>query len=418
MNTKKAIHIVTALLATTSALSVSPAYAESTDLLKKALVDDATPYIDLRYRFENVDQSGLAKEANASTLRTKLGYKTGKLYDFSATVEVEDVTYLGDDNFNDTINGKTTYPTVADPDSTEINHAFLTYTGIADTVLQVGRQPHNLDNQRFIGTVGWRQNDQTYDSAAIINSSIPDTTLIYSFVKNVNRIFSGEHPLGDLDTNTHVINASYSGIPYGKLTGYGYLIDLNDSAVFGLSSKTFGVRFAGDAEVQKDVKLLYTAEYARQSDYADNPTNYSADYYDVEGGVSFKGLAARVGYEVLGSDNGGTVSFQTPLATLHKFNGWADKFLTTPAAGLEDLYAGASYKVNGTGSAIDGTKLAVVYHDFSADTGGADYGTEWDASIGQTFMDHYSLLLKYADYNADTFATDTQKIWVQLGIKF
>lgn len=415
---KKGIHITAALLVTANALSALPAYAESTDLLKKALIDDATPYIDVRYRFENVDQDGIAKDANASTLRTKLGYKTGKLHDFSATLEFENVTDIGNDAFNDTVNGKTQYPVVADPDGTEVNHAFLTYTGIPDTTLQVGRQPHNLDNQRFIGTVGWRQNDQSYDSAAIINTSLPDTTLIYSYVDNVNRIFGDDHPLGDLETSTHVINASYSGWEYGKLTGYSYLIDLDDSAVFGLSSKTFGVRFTGAAPVAEDVKLLYTAEYARQSDYGDNPTDYSADYYVLEGGAGYKGLTAKVGYEVLGSDNGGTVSFQTPLATLHAFNGWADKFLTTPAAGLEDLYASVGYKVSGVNEVLDGTQFTVVYHDFSADTGGADYGSEWNASIGRDFLEHYSVLLKFADYNADSFATDTQKVWVQLGAKF
>ena len=415
---KKNIHFIAALLATTSITSAMPAQAESTDLLKKALIDDATPYIDVRYRYENVDQDGIAKDANASTLRTKLGYKTGKLHDFSATLEFENVTYLGGEGFNNTINGKTIRPVVADPDSTEVNHAFLTYTGLPDTTLQVGRQPHNLDNQRFIGTVGWRQNDQTYDSAAIINTSLPDTTLVYSYVDNVNRIFSDDHPLGDLETSTHVINASYAGWEYGKLTGYGYLIDLDDSAVFGLSSKTFGVRFSGAAPVADDVKLLYTAEYARQSDHGDNPTNYSADYYTLEGGAGYKGLTAKLGYEVLGSDNGGTVAFQTPLATLHKFNGWADKFLTTPAAGLEDLYASVAYKISDVSEMLDGTQFTVVYHDFSADTGGTDYGSEWNASIGRDFMEHYSVLLKYADYNADSFATDTQKVWVQLGAKF
>src|SRR3546814_1461069 len=41
-------------------------------------------------------------------------------------------------------------------------------------------------------------------------------------------------------------------------------------------------------------------------------------------------------YEVLGSD-AGVFAFQTPLATLHKFQGWADLFLTTHSAGVRDL---------------------------------------------------------------------------------
>lgn len=397
----------------------SSARAEPVDILKKALIDDATPYIDARYRFEHVDQHGFSKDAKASTLRTKLGYKTGTLYDFSAVMEVENVTEIGGQPYNDTVNGKTAYPVVADPDGTEINKAYLQYAGIPDTTLRVGRQDHNLDNQRFIGTVGWRQNDQMYDSAMILNQSLKDTTLMYSYVSNVNRIFGDDHPFGDLDTRTHILNASYNGWEYGKITGYGYLIDLDDAALDGLSSKTFGARFAGSRPLGDDFTLLYTVEYARQSEHGDNPVSYDADYWALESGLGYKGLIVKAGYEELGSDNGGTVSFQTPLATLHAFNGWADKFLTTPATGLEDAYLSVSYQVNGTDSEwIDGTKLGVIYHDFSAETGGADYGDEWDAVISRDFLEHYSVMLKYADYNADSFATDTQKFWLVFGAKF
>jgi hypothetical protein len=421
---KKHILSIAAILAASSAL-VAPAYAADsaapsapTSLLKRVLIDEATPYIDARYRFESVDQAGLSKNANASTLRTKFGYKTGKIYDFSLTAEIENVSYLGNDNFNNTVNGKGAYPTVADPDVTEVNHLFISYTGVEDTSFLLGRQPLNLDNQRFIGTVGWRQNDQTFDAATIINKSIADTTLMYSYISNINRIFSDDHPQGDLNTDTHVINASYNGIPYGKLTGYGYIVDINNAAVFGLSSKTFGARFNGSTQANEGVKLLYTAEYAVQTDHGDNPTNYNADYYHLQAGLGFKGITAKAGYEVLGSDNG-AASFKTPLATLHAQNGWADKFLNTPANGLQDTYGSLFYKVNNTGSKLaDGTVLGVVYHDFSADNGGADYGTEWDAVIKRNFMKHYSVMLKYADYQADTFATDTKKVWLQLGAKF
>ena len=45
-----------------------------------------------------------------------------------------------------------------------------------------------------------------------------------------------------------------------------------------------------------------------------------------------------------GADKGAPfTSFQTLLATLHKFQGWADKFLTTPPNGIRDLYGSAGY---------------------------------------------------------------------------
>lgn len=394
-----------------------PAMAEPVDLLKKALVDDATPYLDLRYRFEQVDQDGSANQAKASTLRTKLGYKTGQWHHLSAALEFENITYLGNDTFNNTLNGKTRYPVIADPDSTEINHAFFTYAGIPHTTFNFGQQPLNLDNQRFIGIVGWRQNEQSYDAATITHTSLPDTALFYGYIDNVNRIFSGDHPLGDLDSQSHIFNAAYSGLPYGALTGYAYLLDFQNPAAWGLSSQTLGLRFNGNREMENGIKWHYAAEYARQRDYGNNPTEYDTNYTHFTGGVGIKGFTVSLGYEVLGSD-GGMAAFQTPLATLHAFNGWADKFLSTPAAGLEDVYASVFYKVNTDNRLLDGITLGMVYHDFSAETGGADYGREWDASISKSFGENYSVLLKYADYEAEQFATDTEKLWLQLGLKF
>ena len=194
------------------------------------------------------------------------------------------------------------------------------------------------------------------------------------------------------------------------------MIDLNHPAVYGLSSQTFGVRFDGKAKISDTMSALYEAEYASQSDYKDSPLDFTADYYHIAGGVSAGGITAKVGYEVLGSDNG-TASFQTPLATLHKFNGWADKFLGNPANGLEDFYVSGFYKLGGD-SMFKGLTLGAVYHDFKADFGGAEYGSEIDLLAKMKFGKNYYGSLKYADYNADTHASDTRKIWVTLGANF
>ena len=187
--------------------------------------------------------------------------------------------------------------------------------------------------------------------------------------------------------------------------------------MFGLSSKTFGVRLEGKQKIgDGNVSFLYEAEYANQTDNASNPTNYSADYVRLSAGLSANGLTGKVGLEKLGSDNNGTVSFQTPLATLHKFNGWADKFLSTPAGGLEDLFASLSYKVQGDGP-MKGLKFDAIYHDFSAATGGS-YGEEIDLQVTKKISKYYYAGLKFSDYNAKGFATDTQKIWFTLGANF
>ncbi len=396
--------------------AASPTIAEEADSLVEALTNGKVN-LTFRYRAENVDQDGFAKDAFASTLRTRLKYSTGVFKGFSGVLEFDNVSNIGATAFNNTINGKGRFPVIADPEITEVNQAYLAYTGIDKTTVLAGRVALNMNNQRFVGTVGWRQNDQTWDMTGFINQSVPDLTLTGAYVWNVNRIFGNDHPFGDLDTNTFIMDAKYTGLPFGNITAYGLIIDLNDAPVFGLSSKTFGVRLDGKNKLgDGGLSFVYEAEYANQSDNAANPTNFSADYWHLSAGLTGGGLTGKVGFEKLGSDNGGTVAFQTPLATLHKFNGWADKFLATPVGGLEDFYGSLSYKVQGDGP-MKGLKFDAIYHDFSAATGGS-YGNELDLQVSKKISKHYYAGLKFADYNAKGFSTDTQKIWFTLGANF
>ena len=127
--------------------------------------------------------------------------------------------------------------------------------------------------------------------------------------------------------------------------------------------------------------------------------------------VLVQGITGKIGWEHLGGD--GVSGFQTPLATLHAFNGWADKFLVTPANGLDDRYASVSGKF-GRGKFEGKLGWTVAFHDFNADRGGADYGREWDASLSFPLPAGFSGLVKLADYRSDGFARDTRKLWLQV----
>jgi hypothetical protein len=319
------------------------------------------------------------------------------------------VLHITNDRFSDTRNGKTQYPTVADPDGTAINQAFIRYSGLEDTELTVGRQRINRFNQRFVGGVAWRQNEQTYDSASADYSN-DKFSAYYSFVSNVERLFGPDSgtPPNNLDSDTHLVDGSYKIASWLTIAGYGYFMDFKDDAP-GLSNKTYGLRATGKLDFSDDLNLDYQAEYATQDDYADNTTDYDADYYLLDATLNVSKFGVRAGYEVLGGDRSAGQGFQTPLATLHKFQGWADKFLATPAAGIEDMYAGATAKFLG------GT-FGLYYHDFDAESGSGDYGEEIDASAMWKFADHYSVLLKAANFDADSSSslTDSTKFWVQL----
>lgn len=376
---------------------------------------------DARYRYEFVDQDGLAHDANAHTLRTRLGYETGKFHNLSALLEFENITGIGRENYNDTINGKTTYPTVGDPDDTNVNRIQLSYTGVADTNITLGRQIIALGNKRFIGDVAWRQNDQTFDAVSIKNQSIQDTTLYYAYANQVNRVFGTDSPVGIWDgSDIHLINASYAGLPFGTLTGYAYLLDIPDSAA--LSSATYGARFEGKHAIAGGVTGLLNLEYAYQTDYADNPNELDFNYYSVEPGLTFGQWTLKGQYESIGgngSNSGDTANaMQFALGTNHAFDGWVDKFLTTPGQGLIDANIGVTYVAKSENPWLNGTKAMVIYHDFSAESGGADYGTEWNLALEQTVEKFYTAGIQVGHYNADELFTDTLKIMPYLQVKF
>ncbi|MCH7508220.1 MAG: hypothetical protein IIB68_00070 [Proteobacteria bacterium] len=374
---------------------------------------DAT--LSFRYRFEFVDQDSIAKEAKASTLRSRLSYKTASWSDFSAVLEMDNIASIGPDDYNSSRNGKTTYPVVADPTGTSVNEAYIQFAGMENTVLKYGRQRINLDGQRFVGGVGWRQNEQTFSGLRAVNKSVSDLELNYIYISDVSRIFGPDDgapgtPVRSFDSNSHLVHAVYSGLPAGRLSAYGYFLDLELAPA--LSSRTFGLRFAGASDLSGETRLKYTLEFARQSDYKDNPGNYSENYFLGELGVEVGHYSIMLGYESLGGQNGDPgMSFQTPLATLHIFQGWADKFLSNPAGGVTDSYLSF-------GARLGDYKAALVYHQFDQEDGSLDYGDEWDFSISRKFAGGYGTLLKFASYSADALATDTTKIWLMFSASY
>lgn len=406
----------TLLLALSLAAATSARGAETADGAPedfRSALFEGEPWLQARYRFEHVEQDGLPRDANANTIRLRLGYRTGEFHGFSVLAEGEFLRHLGNDGFNDTLNGKTSYPVVADPDAEELNQAYLAYTGLARTVARFGRQRFVLDNQRFIGDVGFRQNQQTFDGFTITTGFLPDVKATYGYLFEVQRIFGDDSPVGDFDTDSHTFNLQYTGFEAARLSGYGYLLDIADLP--RASTWTVGFRLEGSRPIRDGLSVLYEGEAARQFDYADNPNDYDLGYYLVAAGVRLRGLTGKLGFEVL--EGNGSQAFQTPFATLHKFQGWADKFLTTPPDGVEDLQISLSYVFKDAGW-LDGLALSAVYHRFSANANGGYYGDELDLEAVMPLFKHFDIGLKYADYRADGFATDTTKLWLTLQAKF
>lgn len=383
----------------------------SADSLTEAL-KKSQPYLDFRLRYEQVDDDRAAPtdEAKSLTLRSAIGVKTGEVSGFSGQLELKDIrTVAGVDDYSVPPASVRTgqHAVIADPETTELNQAFLQYRNGPLTV-KAGRQIINLEGQRFVGAVAWRQDDQNFDALRVQYQFNDKLSMDYAYLGQRNRIFADA---SDQDAKDHLLTVGYK-TPIGQVASYAYLLETHNGTRNGID--TYGASLKGKTTVS-GLSVPYYAEMAYQ-DTTTATNQFDTRYFAASVGVERKALGAAIGYEQLGSDNS-QFGFSTPLATGHKFNGWSDQFLNTPNAGLKDAYLSLY------GPLLKG-KWQLDVHDFRADkpaAGQADMGSEIDASYVYGFAKHYQVGAKYAHYEAGAAATgkvDSDRFWLWVGAKF
>jgi len=396
------------LLAAVSSLAwAAPALAAPGDPVTVAEGVTLDPILAARLRYETVDAANFPNNADALTIRARAGAEL-KFSGFSILAEGEGTLALADD-YNDTLpgNGVEPFPVVADPETLELNRLQVSYMKNG-TGVTVGRQRINLDNQRFVGAVGWRQNEQTFD-AVRAQGKFGVVVLDATYSISQRTVFGVDSPNEHFDGDFVLLQGGVD-LPVIDAKAFAYLLDYDTRLAF--SSQTYGALATAAIDIPAVGKLNALASFAIQSDYGANPVAYDAEYINAQANLTVLGFGLTAGYEELGSD-GGVAAFQAPLGTLHAFNGWADLFLTTPANGLRDYYAGISKTF--ALPFLPGIKADLVYHQFDSDFGGLDYGSEWDASLGFK-LGPVNLVAKYANYDASGFAVDTEKVWLQAEI--
>ncbi|MEM9963868.1 MAG: hypothetical protein AAGC58_00815 [Asticcacaulis sp.] len=365
------------------------------------------PFADMRYRYEQVTQDNRPETAEAHTVRLRAGVETAPLNGFSFLVEGEVIRAIGPVAFNDTVNGKTAYPVVADPDDALINRLQLSY-GHKGTRAVLGRQVIAFDNQRHLGSVGWRQNDQTFDGLSVKTALGAKTTLEAAYVFQVNRVFGTRSAQGTWDdSEIYLARVSHVFSPAIRLSGFVQALDMPDAPV--QSGLTTGIVFEGTHSFGT-VKGALRAEYARQTDYGANPNRFELGYYSLEPSLSIGPVTVKATHNVM--EGNGVSAFQFPLGTNHAFSGWADMFLTTPADGLKEQAVSVVYGHK------SGLKVQGAVHRFQAERGGRDYGSEVNLLIEKAFAKRFVAGVKFADYQADGFGTDTRKIMPYFQVKY
>ncbi len=392
--------LITALAIVSAARAGSPEPA----MVSEPVQPWIKPTLDIRARYEygDVDIPG-TDTASAFTIRERVGLVTRDWHGFSALVEGEFLQAIGDDYDSaptpfgvQTTNPNPANPTtqIFDPETNELNQAYLQYKGF-DTTVKAGRQRIVLNNAAFIGNVGWRQNEQTYDAFSISNASIDDLTLFYAYANRANRIF-GSDATGALRSfagDIHLFNAAYTGFGDVSLTGYAYLMDFDETAANAgyISNNTYGAIATAPAGPIK----LY-GEVAFQTDTDSSPVMKPDEAWYAHVNAAYKAgtHTFTLGYEYLDAD------FVTPLATVHAFNGFADAFIGPRIGlvrnpGLADIYL-----THATPLPFWGINFNQTLHLFGDNNSDFDYGWEYDAVLAKKFNENFLAIAKFAYYDA------------------
>lgn len=408
---------------------------------------------ELRPRYQFTDNKGKSDAGTGAgsmiTNRTNLNFNA-KLFEvdgLNSTIELNSVDDFGSiDSQTGHANPKDDKQVGGEAQVAKISQANIAYTFSGNTV-SAGRETVNLDNQRWIGSVGWKQNFQTLDLAKYAFGN-DEFNFLAAYVYGVNAIGDAGYDYGNSQnyngvtasgsTTSVAVNGSYKIASAIKLTGYAYLL--------GSVSDTYGIAATGKIPVGKKTKIGYRAEYAMQTNSSlehkslGKTKNVGANYLNIDVDGNVYGVLLGANYELLGANKDydvndltkGGPALQTNLATKHKFNGWADQFLKTPIAGLQDLNFRAGYKFETAG------KLLAVYHLFNSaqdtrtSTGAktTDLGSEIDFlyAVGIPKVNGLGLLAKAALYSGGDavavagdkhgYTKDQTMAWLQLDYKF
>lgn len=354
-----------------------------------------TPTLDIRARYEFGDVDGF-DPSHAFTLRERVGLKTMAWNGFSALIEGEFSQAAIDDYSGAAPDAEPFDPantTIADPQTNELNQGYLQYEGF-DTIAKLGRQRIVYDNAAFIGNVGWRQNEQTYDAISLSNKSIGSLTLNYSYLNQINRIFGSEAdaPLvpgftnvEDIAASVHLFNASYTGVQGVTLGAYAYVMNFEN--VGNWDNNTFGMSAKGDL-----LGLSLYGELAYQ-DKAGLTSDQDALYAHVNATKTFGTQSLTLGLEHLDA------GFKTPLATVHAYNGYADVTdagrISGAQNGLTDLYVSHTIPI------FCGIKWLNALHAMGDNEISNGYGWEIDSVLTKKFDDHFTAIAKFALFESE-----------------
>lgn len=330
-----------------------------------------------RLRYE-VFRNGPVDRAGFS-LRARYGYSTPAWKGLSAFAEGESLWPLS--------HASSIHPLDQAGRGSELNQAWIQVRDSDLGSLRIGRQVFALDHHRFIGHVGWRQNQQSFDALTAIIPLGPKGSAQGFFLDRVHRVTGQSERLQGWG-----IHLQQAFAPIFSLTAFAYSLDFPNQPAW--SNDTTGLSATGTL-VRGDWAFDYRLAWAYQVDHGGSLSrSFGLPYYSLESMLSWREWSLGGAIEVLRGD--GREGFRTPLATVHAFHGFADVFL--PLAGFPQGLIDGRIEIGYRIPFGKGVRLRWIHHWFRPATGSGRYGKELDAVATWTINRHLELVVKYGRY--------------------
>ena len=346
-----------------------------------------TPELSIRIRSETMRDDGKPEQGNGLMQRSQLGWRSNSHHGLGFRLLLVSSTQLNSE-FNDDSSVKTSdYPWTPAKDETDFTEAFVFWNMTEGTALKFGRQKLDLDRTRFVGPNEFRQTQRFYQGVSgELAKGQPLNVFVGYFLKE-----RGPDTL-ERETDFTVFRASYEWLPGHTLLGSAYLHDRKtSSSATAPSNKIQTVRADGKIATSSDYHLKYLVESGRQSSYA-NGTIADTKYLQYGTSINAPTHFLGVYQETLGGN--GTIGFYNPLGLLHPTQGWADKFNSTPAKGVQDTWLSTGYNGSQWGFQVD-------YHQFKTATDLAALGKELDVRLDWRFSKKLLFRAELANYVSD-----------------
>jgi hypothetical protein len=376
-------------------------------------IANGRPVIELRPRYNWLDESNFSESAQGGTLRTVLGWVTAPYYGVRVRLEAMNASHFGSNNFNDDPSqiGTSPYPLLPDPRYSGVNQAYAEYASDSGFRMKLGRQIVHLDNQRWVSDNDFRQIPQLFEGVAASYEGLESTALEAGYYTKV-RSTSGD--TSDLRLTT--LRAAWNPLEGHSIAAYAVLHDQAANGAFtGFADNSYrviGIKAEGAARYG-GIDIPYIAEYGQERPYANGDSRIDANYWRIGAGASTQRWTARYDYEVKGS-NGGQFGVEMPLTDFYRYNGWTLTFFNTPRQGLHDQWLTVRWAI------IDPLTFYGESHRFRSDFAGLDFGRENDAGLTWSIMEGLDLRLQYARYDpgSGTANPSIRKTWLTLNYTY